>query len=172
MPKQNNYKLIIWDWLGTLVELSKGAPLSFFQNQFFSKNKLMSEKVSQIKQDIAKMQVWFKPYAWNLVNNFNKSGLKQAVASNSYPNDILSDLEYAPFKNFDLILGVSSKLAPKPSPDMINFACENLQVQKKDVIFIGDSETDFQAANNAHVDFFKVDDSIESYFKLSKMVQS
>jgi HAD superfamily hydrolase (TIGR01549 family) len=172
MQKQNNYKLIIWDWLGTLVELSKGAPLSFFQHQFFSENKLMNEKVSKIKEDISKMQVWFKPYAWNLVNNFHKSGLKQAIASNSYTNDILLDLAYAPFKEFDLIIGVSSKLAPKPSPDMINFACSKLGFEKNEVVFIGDSETDFQAAKNAGVDFLKVDSSIESYFKVLKAIQN
>lgn len=53
----------------------------------------------------------------------------------------------------EFIIGSEDKYAYKPAPDGILEAVKRLNVDKKDVIYIGDNIVDAQAAQNAQVDF-------------------
>ncbi len=57
---------------------------------------------------------------------------------------------------FDKIIGIDSVKNPKPAPDGILKASAELNVDKCDILYVGDNEIDGQAAKNADVDFFAV----------------
>lgn len=40
----------------------------------------------------------------------------------------------------------------KPSPKMVNDACQRFTIDKAQSYFVGDSDTDMQCANNAHIE--------------------
>lgn len=52
---------------------------------------------------------------------------------------------------FDSIVGAEG-LRAKPAPDTLNAALERLGVKREEAIFVGDGETDIQAAINADMD--------------------
>jgi phosphoglycolate phosphatase len=56
----------------------------------------------------------------------------------------------------DIIIGGEDIALPKPDPQGIFLALERLGGQKSDVLYIGDSLVDANAANNAAVDFAAV----------------
>jgi phosphoglycolate phosphatase len=57
---------------------------------------------------------------------------------------------------FEVILGETSELKRKPSPEMLFYAIEALKLSKEDVLFVGDSDVDMQTAINANVDAIAV----------------
>ena len=56
----------------------------------------------------------------------------------------------------DLIVGGDQVSRPKPDPSGLLYALEQLLVDKKDVLYIGDSVIDAKTAQNAGVDFSAV----------------
>ena len=92
--------------------------------------------------------------ALNLIEYLEQIDYKIAVASNA-PNSslelILSNLKI--LNKFEIVVGASDTMPPKPAPDMLNFIKDKL---KKDAIFIGDSYKDFLAAQNANIPYINV----------------
>ena len=58
---------------------------------------------------------------------------------------------------FDLAVGEREGLRRKPAPDSVWEVCRLLNVTVEDSIYIGDSEVDFQTAQNAGMDVISVD---------------
>lgn len=48
-------------------------------------------------------------------------------------------------------------IAKKPAPDTVNAVLRKLQVDRKDAVYVGDSEVDIETAKNAHMDCIIVD---------------
>lgn len=82
-----------------------------------------------------------------------KSGIKVGVATNrSYTFENIVKF----FKLDELIddyVTVLDSGVPKPEPDMLLLLMEKNSLGKKDVIFVGDSILDLEAALNADIDF-------------------
>ena len=53
---------------------------------------------------------------------------------------------------FDLVIGHTPGLSPKPSPDGVNSVLNALSVPAEDAVYIGDSEVDARTAENARMD--------------------
>lgn len=84
--------------------------------------------------------------------------LKEAgyiITVNSNKNDkdavVLAE-EYFPGL-FDFVLGSRPEMEKKPAPDGVNYISQKYGIEKSQVIFIGDSDVDFQTAQNAGVEF-------------------
>ncbi len=100
-----------------------------------------------------------KPYkgVTELLQRLRESGVRTAVVSNK------SDISVKPlceqyFKGlFDMSLGTSDKTAKKPSPEMPNIIISAFGFDKKDVVYIGDSEVDIATAKNTGIDGIFVD---------------
>ncbi len=75
----------------------------------------------------------------------NRKGEAKAVQINTGP---YVDLIVAPVLN---------GLSYKPAPDMILYACQELDIEASSVIMVGDSKSDYQAARNALVQYYEVE---------------
>lgn len=75
-----------------------------------------------------------------------------AVVSNKF-NEGANRLVKHYFKDlFTIIQGEEEPLRKKPYPDMVNKVIKELRVDKKDCLYIGDTEIDYQTAINAGLD--------------------
>lgn len=67
--------------------------------------------------------------------------------------DIINDF----FPNiFDMVLGSIPSLKKKPSSEMIEHILKELNVSKEDTLYIGDTNVDYEVANNSGVDLVLV----------------
>lgn len=79
------------------------------------------------------------------------AGYKLAIVSNKHAEAVegLYNLFFADLVDF--ALGNSTDIPKKPAPDMVLVAAEKLGVSLEECVFVGDSEVDFQTAQNAGV---------------------
>lgn len=96
------------------------------------------------------------PGILELVEKLKKSGIKTAVSTNKA--DVPAQELGREYFNgiFDLIVGQQDGLKVKPVPDSVNKILSILDIQKKDAIYIGDSDVDVQTAKNSGLDFIGV----------------
>lgn len=96
------------------------------------------------------------PGILELVEKLKKSGIKTAVSTNKA--DVPAQELGREYFNgiFDLIVGQQDGLKVKPAPDSVNKILSILDIQKKDAIYIGDSDVDVQTAKNSGMDFIGV----------------
>ena len=78
-------------------------------------------------------------------------GYKLAVATNKLDEIANKMIEELYPEIFDMVLGDKEDLEKKPNPAMINLIIKQLDVNKKEVTYIGDSEVDILSASNAGV---------------------
>lgn len=96
------------------------------------------------------------PGILELVEKLKKSGIKTAVSTNKA--DVPAQELGREYFNgiFDLIVGQQDGLKVKPAPDSVNKILSILDIQKKNAIYIGDSDVDVQTAKNSGLDFIGV----------------
>ena len=71
-------------------------------------------------------------------------------ASVEFANKMITHLNIDNY--FDMVIGANCVKNPKPHPDMIIKTMENLNIEKKKSILIGDSHKDLRAAKAADID--------------------
>ena len=81
----------------------------------------------------------YKNYALAIVTN------KQ----NDAANEIIQSLNLMQY--FDIVLGVTAKLAIKPAPDMLEFAMKETDTTSNNSWIIGDNYTDIESGKNANL---------------------
>ncbi len=90
----------------------------------------------------------------DLVDKLTYRGIKVGVNSNK--NDIyvkkLIKMHFGKIKE-DYVLGKVDGIKVKPDPEGANIIIDKMGVDKKDVLYIGDSPTDIQTAKNAGINF-------------------
>ena len=100
-----------------------------------------------------------RPYAGvtDLIAALRRAGYLTAVVSNK-ADFAVQDLCKIWFDGlFDLAVGEREGLRRKPAPDSVWEVCKLLNVTVEESIYIGDSEVDFQTAQNAGMDVISVD---------------
>lgn len=99
-----------------------------------------------------------KPYdgVYDLLNQLKEKDIRLAVVSNKPMPQVIPLIEGLFPGYFEVILGETSELKRKPSPEMLFYAIEALKLSKEDVLFVGDSDVDMQTAINANVDVIAV----------------
>lgn len=95
----------------------------------------------------------------DLLRKLRNNGVLTAVVSNKGDYAVQElDKQY-----FDGLLdaGVGERedegIAKKPAPDTVNAVLKKLHVERKDAVYVGDSEVDIKTALNAHMDSIIVD---------------
>ncbi|MGN0513491.1 MAG: HAD family hydrolase [Lachnospiraceae bacterium] len=85
------------------------------------------------------------------------AGIKIAVLSNKadFAVKILCDKYFNDM--FDAAYGAREGVNKKPSPDAVFEILNELGIDKKDAVYVGDSEVDIETANNAGMDMIIVD---------------
>ncbi|MBR0092191.1 MAG: HAD family hydrolase [Lachnospiraceae bacterium] len=103
-----------------------------------------------------------------LLRDLKDAGVRLAVVSNK-PDAAVAPLCDLYFKGlFDLAIGEREGIARKPAPDMVEYALRTLGFDKKDAVYIGDSEVDVLTANNSGIDLITVDWGFRTVAQLKK----
>jgi len=100
-----------------------------------------------------------KPYdgILKVLAGLQKQGAKLAVVSNKADFAVKSLCEQYFPGCFDEAVGERAGIARKPAPDTVNEVLKNLQMDKSQAVYIGDSEVDVQTAQNVGMDCIAVD---------------
>ena len=92
----------------------------------------------------------------DMLSELKEKGVKMAVVSNK-PDAAVKKLNREYFGDrLDYAVGPSDGVRCKPYPDMAEEALRALGVEKKDAVFVGDSEVDVQTGLNAGLDVIAV----------------
>ena len=123
-------------------------------------DKEMTEKVlAEFRKHYSEHSLDFtKPYEGmvELVKDLKKNGYKLAIVSNKIDSAV-KELSQIFFGNcMDAAIGETPEIPKKPAPDMIFKALEILGVDKKDAVFLGDSEVDVATGLNSGLDMITV----------------
>lgn len=87
-----------------------------------------------------------------LIEELRSQGVKTAVVSNKPDFGVqLLVKEHFP-ESFDAAVGERTGIAKKPAPDSVNAVLKALGIDRKDSVYIGDSEVDIETARNAGMD--------------------
>lgn len=91
-----------------------------------------------------------------MLDTLEKEGVKVAVVSNK-PDVHAKEICKKFFgEKVQYVLGETEEIKKKPAPDMVFKAMEELGVDRSQVVFVGDSDADIQAAKNAGVECISV----------------
>ena len=96
-----------------------------------------------------------KPYPGikNLLNKLQKN-YKLAVCSDKLEKLTKIVLQKSDLKKyFDFVAGGDTFKFKKPHPSVLNNVVKKFKINKKDALFVGDSEHDYHAAQNSKIDF-------------------
>lgn len=86
------------------------------------------------------------------LSHAKKIGLKIAIVSNRRQDQLDSLVARYGIKSLiDVVIGIRDSLRLKPSPESINLALAQLEITPNEAVFIGDSDSDFNAATAAGV---------------------
>lgn len=86
-----------------------------------------------------------------LLQRLRAAGIRTAVVSNK-GDGAVKDLCKLHFPGlFDAEIGAREGLAVKPARDLVDIALKELDVPRDEVIYVGDSEVDFQTAQNSEL---------------------
>lgn len=88
-----------------------------------------------------------------LLQTLQQKGMKIAVASNKYQSATVKlILHYFPNIKFVEVLGQREGIPVKPDPSIVFDILRKAEVDKEEVLYVGDSNVDMQTALNAGVD--------------------
>jgi len=94
-----------------------------------------------------------KPYEGvvELILQLRASGFKTAVVSNKADFAVQELCEQYFPKMFDYVVGEREGVRKKPSPDSVNEVLRQLEMEKTQAVYVGDSEVDVETAKNAQM---------------------
>ena len=121
-------------------------------------------------EEVTKAETIYKPYysshnniktgeypgVTTLLKELRKAGILTSVVSNK-PHDSVVSLSDNLFNGlFDICLGEKEGIKRKPAPDMTLKVLDELRVEGRDAVYIGDSEIDLLTAENSGLDCIAV----------------
>lgn len=99
-----------------------------------------------------------KPYDGivEIINKIRSEGMKTAVVSNKADFAVQKLCDEFFYGLFDFVVGEREGIRRKPAPDSVNEVLKKIEIDKKDAVYIGDSDVDVETANNADIDCIAV----------------
>lgn len=89
------------------------------------------------------------PNAKKMLEELKEKGFTVGAVSNKLPHTVNRGLELTGLMPYmDVVIGYDKSIKPKPAPDSILKACEELCYPVDDVVYVGDASTDIMAAKN------------------------
>lgn len=94
------------------------------------------------------------PYTKKVISSLKNSGSILGIVSTKYRYRIVNSLNQFNITSFfDVIVGGEDVKYSKPNPEGLLKIIESINLNKKDVLYIGDSYIDAETAKRAEVDF-------------------
>lgn len=140
----------------------------------------------------AEHEAWFSEYYTNhhekelelyngiekLLEELKEKGYRFAIATNAYRDSTLQSLGYLNVVDyFESITCYDDVGRGKPAPDMLEKNLNDLKLEAKEALFIGDSERDLLAAQSLKMDYLMVnwgfsdyDDALHSVDELKQKI--
>ena len=133
-------------------------------------NKLLERALpanEQTEENVIRMRSYFVPYYDEhnadlsspypgievLLQSLQDNGIEIAVASNKYQEATTKLVKhYFPTIQFAEVLGQRENIPVKPHPTIVFDILNKTGIDKKEVLYVGDSGVDVQTAQNAEVD--------------------
>lgn len=103
--------------------------------------------------------VMTRPYEGviELLSDLKDRGIKLAIVSNK-PQPTVTQLNEIFFKDYiNVAVGETKDIKHKPAADTVLMAMKQLEVEKKDCVYVGDTEVDVLTAENTGIDCICVD---------------
>lgn len=84
-----------------------------------------------------------------MLRELKKNGFRMAIVSNKLDTAVkeLQELYFA--EVVEVAIGEREGIPRKPAPDMIELALQELREEKESAVYVGDSEVDYETAQNA-----------------------
>lgn len=150
------------------LALARGCPAEDLE---FIGNRIPLSTYGFTSKEVAELEEIFSPcYASHnhirtapykgipeVLQTLRNQGIKTAVASNKNDSDVQTLAASVFPGGFDIVIGNSPSIRRKPSPDMVLSILEKLGISKEEALYIGDTETDLETAENAGVKCLAVD---------------
>ena len=86
------------------------------------------------------------------IDTLKNAGIRIAVVSNKADYAVQELCRKFFFGLSDISVGEREGVRRKPSPDSVEYVMDVLGIDKKESVYIGDSEVDIQTAKNADID--------------------
>lgn len=96
------------------------------------------------------------PGVVELLNHLQQERKFLAIATSASQNSISQQLEHIGVTHLFDVVKTPEHTSCKPAPDMLDEIISELAMEKQQAVMIGDSRCDFEAAQNAHIDFIGV----------------
>jgi len=97
------------------------------------------------------------PSMIELMKEINKAGSQMAIATGNNVKTVSDILQKEKLDSLiDLIVGIDSVRLSKPDPETLEIIIKKLGIEKKDAIFIGNSEYDVMAGERAGIKTIKI----------------
>ena len=95
-----------------------------------------------------------KPYDGiiDVLSKLKQKGIKIAVLSNKPNNDTQRIINHYFPDTFDFVFGQMDSYPVKPDPGLLNHIIDCFELDRKEILYIGDSDVDILTAKNAYVD--------------------
>lgn len=88
---------------------------------------------------------------YDVLKKLKEKNIKLGIVTNKFNEAVIKIYEEY-FKDYmDFYLGESPNMNKKPAPDMLLYACKKLNVEKDEIIYVGDSEVDIKTCENLSV---------------------
>ncbi len=87
-----------------------------------------------------------------LVQRMRESGLKVAIGSSAPEEELMAELRIASVEDLvDVIVSASDVAHSKPNPSIVDVALKRMELPPDEVVMIGDTPYDIEAAAKAHI---------------------
>lgn len=121
------------------------------------------EKIDEILEDFKQHYMihcmdFTAPYEgiMDMLAKLKENGYKMAIVSNK-ADEALKHLSKRFFGDYiDVAIGERAGMNKKPAPDLVYLAMEELGANKKNTVYVGDSEVDYQTAVNSELSCISV----------------
>lgn len=150
------------------LALENGAPYSVLESIGAESD---GNEYGVIEEEVEKIQQIYLPYYEKncliktgpyagipeAIKQIREQGILTAVVSNKPHAAVLSLVDELFPGLFDYAAGEMPGIKRKPAPDMTEAALKFFNIDKKDAVYVGDSEIDMLTATNSGLDFIAVD---------------
>ncbi|OGV25687.1 MAG: hypothetical protein A3F18_01270 [Legionellales bacterium RIFCSPHIGHO2_12_FULL_37_14] len=97
------------------------------------------------------------PGALAFIERLKDSGVVLAIATNKYDFSLQNDLEHFAIASFFTVTRAANQAQPKPNPQMLEEILAFTNLQAKDALMIGDSDSDMIMAKSINIDAIGLD---------------